>query len=212
MRLRRPRWRKMTWVAATCIAMLGIWASPADASTGQFSRAEATPDWTHGSFAGSATWTSCNAGCKGWFAVVMVEPSTYTCEAEDWAGPYDPNVQMLWNSGGQSANGTVSFDQSGVSILTGVYGQRLCLIGVQTTTVPEIGTFVESQLLANAIMRVETPSVPSAPSTECIVATKEVKRLRKKLRTAEKRGAKQKVLRRDRKALARAKRHRSAVC
>jgi hypothetical protein len=152
-------------VGAAVVAFFGIWASTASAySTGQFTRAEATPDWTHGSFAGNVTWSDCNKGCKSYLVLVYDEPSVYTCSAKDWLEESDPNIRQVWNSGGQTVNKTISFEANNVTLIPGVYGQRLCMIGVQSTET-EYGTYVGQQLVAGALFQVVTPSAPSPPAT-----------------------------------------------
>jgi hypothetical protein len=161
----------MKRVILIAIALAAIFATPAEASTGQFTRAtvfqgEDTTSW--GSVAGSVTWDSCNANCNEWSAVIMVEPTDTPCAASDWrnVGIF---TEQFWVSDPQGLNGTVSFDQTEVGInLTGIPGVyvsalQLCLIGTQSMTLPEVGNFGEEQLLAETKMQVETPPVPPAP-------------------------------------------------
>jgi len=219
--LKRGRGR----IAALAIAaLLTVGVGSASGSTGTFTKAIATTDWSHGSFAGSVTWTECATNCGGWLAVVEVQPTTIPCAATEWAES-NPNIRMVWDSLGQHGSVTVPFEVNEAEILRGVYGQRLCLIGIQSyqSTYPP-----SAQLLANAIMEVAappapaapappvvttpTPPPPSTPTTACVIAGKEVKRLQVKLSTARRRGARSRILTADRAALAKAKKRQEAQC
>jgi hypothetical protein len=208
-----------------CMPALAIQSSSALASTGSFFRYTATPDWSHGDIAGSVIWTECNAGCETWLALVYVQPTIYACYAEEWQDESDPNIRQIYNSGGQHANTTINFERLGQPLLPGVYGQRLCMIGVQSTrygTYPD-ESYVGQEVLANRVMEVEAPApVPLPPppseaaspppptvSTQCILASREVRRLQKKLKRAVRRGAGVQV---ERKALAKAKRRKQVDC
>lgn len=217
-------------MAAVIAALAGVAASPAYAfSTGQFSRAEASEDWTQGSFAGSATWTDCNAKCKSYLILVLDEPSVYTCAAEDWLES-DPNIRTVWQSGSETVNQTIPIEASGVSLLKGIYGQRLCMIGIQSTEIDALTTVVTQQLLANKLFDVEAPpppearpSPPSSPSPEasspeppkaspaCKRARTKVKRLRHRLRKA-RRARHARQIRRLRRSLRHVNRQRRVKC
>jgi hypothetical protein len=148
------------------MVMLGaalIWAAPAHAySTGQVTRAVASPDWSRGSFAGSVNWVDCNTGCDSYNILVYNEPSVYVCEATDWQHESNPNIRQVWRSGSQTSNGTIPFEASNVALLRGVFGQRLCVIGVQLMET-EFGTFVGQQLITSAPFTVEVPPPPPPP-------------------------------------------------
>jgi hypothetical protein len=221
-------------LGAVILGVLGVWVSPAAAySSGQFTRAEATSDWSHGSFAGSVTWSDCNAGCKSWLVLVYDEPSVYTCNAEDWLEESDPNIRQVWNSGGQTANKTIPFEVDSVALIPGVFGQRLCMIGVQSTET-EYGTHVGQQLVTQALFQLATPPLAPAestattptttepatqtPSRVCRLAQKRVGRLRR-LRKAAVRQLRRhsdvrhrRNLRKVNKALRRARAKRAAKC
>jgi hypothetical protein len=211
---------------ATIVLAAGATAASAQASTGAFTRAGATPDWSHGNIAGSVTWTECNANCDSWLALVFVQPTTLPCRAEEWSDSGEPNEQMVYDSLGQHANATLSFEKLNESLLRGVYGQRLCMIGIQSTRYgpgPD-ETVVGQELLASKVMEVETPPAPAptttappapappAVSTKCILAGREVRRLQKKLSTALQRSASSAALKAERQSLARAKRRKKAEC
>jgi hypothetical protein len=202
----------------------------ASASSGLFTKATAEPDWSHGDIAGSVTWTECNAGCEGWLGLVYVQPTIYACYAEEWLDESDPNIHQIYNTGGQQANATINFEKLDQPLLKGVYGQRLCMIGVQTTRYGPYPSesYVGQEVLANKVMDVETPEQPPSPtpppeasppppatqvvSTKCILASREVRRLKRKLKVALRREAEAPALRADRQALAKAKRRKAAIC
>lgn len=168
-RMKLAKWRRFAILVAI-VALLGLWASPADAqSTGQFTRAEASPDWTTGSFAGSITWTNCNAGCDNWVGEALVEPSTFTCNSFTGTMVGNPNIARVWLSGTQSANATVPFDVSEARLLPGIDGQRLCLIVVQVATIgePVIKTLETHTLLASTVFTVAT-SPANKPSSKAL--------------------------------------------
>ncbi len=155
-----PRMRRIAVIFA--IAFCSIPGTANAFSTGSFSHATATSDWSRGSFAGTVNWTDCNAGCNSYLILVYAEPAVYTCHAEDWLEESDPNIRQVWNSGGQTTNKTISFEQTNVSLIPGVYGQRVCMIGIQSTAT-EFGTIVHEQLVASRLFELETPVPPPAP-------------------------------------------------
>lgn len=176
------------------------------------------------SFAGSVTWTDCNVNCSSWLAIAVVKPTTSACTATDWQDTSDPNIEMVWSSGGQHGNLTLPFEVTAARILQGVYGQRLCLDGIQSyTNYPEQQP--TQQLLASKVMEVEPPPAPATPtpvtlpggnaptlSTKCILASREVRRLKKKLKRAEQHDLAARVLAADRKALVKAKGRKKSAC
>lgn len=185
--------------AIIAIALCSVGTGTANAfSTGQFSHATATSDWSRGSFAGSVNWTDCNAGCDSYLVLVYNEPAVYTCHASDWKEESDPNIRQVWNSGSQTSNRTIPIEANDVELLPGIYGQRLCMIGIQSTET-EFGTFVSQQLVASTLFQVESPPPPPAPPAASVespaAATKPpataparvCKRLRKKLRRSRQR-------------------------
>jgi hypothetical protein len=188
----------------------------ASASTGQFTHATATPDWTHGSFAGSVTWTDCNVGCNSYLVLIYDEPSVYTCHAEDWLEESDPNIHRVWSSGGQTSNKTIPFELNNVSLIPGIYGQRLCMIGVQSTTT-EFGTHVGQQLLASTLFQVEVPAPapeatpPPTPSETCQRLRQRARSLRKRMNAARQAGE-QRRAKNLRRALRKTYRRQRASC
>ncbi len=117
-------------LAATLIAAFVMIAVPASPSTGEITSAVASPDWIHGSVAGSVAWDQCPEGCQ-WTAFAYVEPSLpeYHCGSEDLFNS-DPNVRQIWNSGAQTTNGTTRLNVTNAAILPGVFGQKACLVVV----------------------------------------------------------------------------------
>jgi hypothetical protein len=131
------------------IAVLVGLLSPALAQASpvaQITRATTNPEATLGSFAGSVTYDG--SGCPGdegttcpWIAVLTVQPAAITpplfpCAADNWRYEGSPSVLVAWASGGQSVNGTVSFDAQTFPILSGVEYQRLCLYLAYTGLAP----------------------------------------------------------------------------
>lgn len=148
------RWGTLKWLTVT-LALIGFFAVPMTAeasSTGKFIYAEVTPNWSHGRFAGTVTWSDCNTGCRSYVVLVFDEPSSYVCHAGDWQISGDPNIQKVWSSGTETRNTSIGFVERTAGLIQGVDGQRLCMIGVQTTE-----TSVEQELLAEALFEVEKP-------------------------------------------------------
>jgi hypothetical protein len=114
-------------VLVAAMASLALVTSAAVASSGSFSSAIANPAWTQGSIAGSVTWDQCGSGLCDWTPVVVVDPILEPCSS-----PLESqyNARTIWNAGGQSANGTISFSVPTTPILNGVYGQKACLVVV----------------------------------------------------------------------------------
>jgi hypothetical protein len=211
-------------VAAVVCGSL-LFASSASAyitSTAAFTKANATPDWTKTSFAGSINWNYCNTGCKSWLVLVFAEPTVYKCEAEDWLVSGDPNIRQVWNSLGQSGNKTLPFEQNEVGLIPGVLGQRLCVIGIQTTySALYEQDIIENQVIGQTLLTVVTPPAPPpAPAIEetkptlsktCQKARQKVNRLTAQRNAARKTGA-TKSIHRLNQALREARKQQKANC
>jgi hypothetical protein len=164
-------------------------AAPAVASTGSFTHATVTPDWSKASFGFTGEATACTAlGSCEQSPVVVAMPSLpeYRCSITTQnALDSDPNTEVVWVGTKQTSNGPFSADLMDQSILHGVYGQRLCvgLIGsryvkdviceAQKKTLEEFGsgpitcnpvqqTFEED--IFSTIPTVETPQETRAPA------------------------------------------------
>ena len=168
-------------VAATC----ALAPSAASAySSGTFTKAVATEDWSHGSFSAQVNAAPCGAGFCSYFAVVMAQPSLpeYSCRAEEFFDS-DRNTQEIWSGPKQGANGTFEAAATNVSILHGVYGQRYCLelVGereepnvvceAQGKVLEELGLgpvscppkkVIFGEVVASAVATVEVPPPPVA--------------------------------------------------
>jgi hypothetical protein len=168
------------------IVALAITAMPvtaALASSGGFTRATVDPAWTEGSLAGTIAWDQCTGNNTGgncdWTPIITDQPSTpdYACRGNE-AIDQDPNTKVVWGGGEQTTNTTVSFDQTNVPILNGVYGQRLCLsvlwhsyyqdpvciaeapvLGYDPSTCP-IEDHIAESAIAAVTMTVEQPTPP----------------------------------------------------
>lgn len=164
-------------------ATLGM-ASSASASSGRITSAYANAEWTKGDLAGEANWTDCGSDPCEWEIFATVQPSLpeYSCRPEEWL-EYDRNVMQVWSGHWQATNGTASFDLPEASILPGVYGQRLCLMGIEIIKKrnewcekteelwgnnPEncpIESNVFGRVLAWQLLTVAPPPTPIPPST-----------------------------------------------
>jgi hypothetical protein len=196
-------------VGVVCLAAAG----PAGAtSTAEITRAEATSDWSHGSFAGSVAWGDCNADCFNWRILIYDEPTTgYTCEVTDYLEVGEPNVQLIWDSGEQKGNKTISFDVSEATLIAGVVGQRLCVLGLeQTTTGYQPQLITQADFTARPAAPGETAN-PGGVSSECKAARSSVKRLKKR-RAAAKDAGNEKRLRKLDRALKKALAKRASSC
>ena len=158
-------------VCAAAAAFAG--ASAALASSGQITQATATPDWTSGSVAGSVTWDGCSGNNAGgncsWVPLAAAQPSTpsYACYGTDRFSS-DPNIRQVWNGGGQTNNGTVSFNVPNASILYGVYGQRLCVYVLWTNHIQDPVCIAQAPILG--IDPSTCPIVDRPTSTELVGA------------------------------------------
>ena len=176
---------KHLMLALALTTLLAAVAPAATATTGTITRAYATPDWTKGDLAGAATWTDCNTPGCSWTPYATVQPATpdYRCLGDEFFDS-DPNTREVWGGGQRTTNGSASFDLPSVSILTGVYGQRLCLmaiekvriqdpvclvqypvLGLDPSTCPMVDRLVD-RVLATALLSVLAPAVvsPAPPS------------------------------------------------
>jgi len=197
----------LTAFAATTVLLL--LAAPAGAaSTAEINRAEATSDWSHGSFAGSVSWDECNAGCLSWEVLVFDEPTNeYACDPFDYAENSDPNINKVWASGEQHANGTVPIEATNASLIAGVVGQRLCVLGLGRD---ETGYHPRVLTQKDFIALPGLPDLPG-PSTKCIAARASVKKLKLRRAAAKKAGNAKRVRKLNR-ALKKAVAKRASAC
>jgi hypothetical protein len=105
-------------------------AGPASASTGSITRAEASADWTAGSFAGSASWDGCeHISCVGVTAFATVGPGSEPadCSGGGRTWPHSgEGIALVWSSGEGLGGGSASFDATEVP-LSGTPEQLVCL-------------------------------------------------------------------------------------
>ena len=124
----------LAMIATTALAASSL-ASP----TGTITRATATPDWTHGTIAGSVAWDECTTEnhCS-WLPEVVAEPALpeYHCASED-ALSSDPNIRTVWTGASHTTNIAVNFEVSHTLILQGVFGQRACLMAIYNARHPD---------------------------------------------------------------------------
>lgn len=129
-------------------------ASPASASSGEFTRAAANADWTQGSIAGFIAWTGCEKAapppneepeppgegesktplppempyCR-WTPYATVGPGTEASDCESDGRKLNslgPEVELLWSEDERQGVGSASFDLPAI-LLSGVPGQLACL-------------------------------------------------------------------------------------
>jgi hypothetical protein len=203
--------RLLATILAVAVACLAGAGTAGATSTGEITKAEATSDWSHGSFAGTVVWSDCNAGCLNWHILIYAEPTTgYTCEVTDYLEKGEPNVQQVWDSGEQKGNKTIPFDLTEVPLIPGVVGQQLCVLGLQQTT-----TGYQPQLIthANFTARPGTPgdTGKQGVSSKCRAARESVKQLRNRLVAAKNAGNEKKVRKLNR-ALKKALAKRASLC
>ena len=177
------RWRR---VPAVCIALgfvlLPLLAPSAASaySSGQFTKAVATPDWTHGSFVAQVSAAPCGTGYCSYFPIVFAQPSLpeYGCESEEFADD-DRDTEEVWKGSTETTNTSFEAAAANVPILHGVYGQRYCLelVGerehpdyvceVEKTVFPELlcppEKSVFGEYVTGAIMTVETTGCGGDP-------------------------------------------------
>lgn len=167
---------------AAVAAMCALAPSTALAySSGQFTKAVATEDWTHGSFAASVNAAPCGAGYCSYFPIVFAQPNlpSYSCRSEEFVSS-DRNIQQVWTGPRMSANGSLEATATNVPILHGVYGQRYCLELIGEREVPAVICEAEQsefpgmecppikrtfgEYVTGAVMTVELPAPQPAPT------------------------------------------------
>ena len=218
-------------VIAVIVAALGslVVASSASAivvynsNSVTFTKAIATPDWSKTSFSGTMNYSSCNAGCESWLVLIYAEPTVYKCEAEDWLYESDPNIHQVWNSHGQTGNKTLPFEASESPLIPGVLGQKLCVVGIQTTySMFWEENIIEETLIGQTLLTVYTPPPAAAPASAAEESkptpSKACRRARHKVnhlmsqRDAARKAGKTKATHRLNKAIRKAKNQRKAKC
>jgi hypothetical protein len=145
-------------VIAALASSASAWAdtsqfSPLAGATGQITRADASPDWTHGSIAGSV------AG--------LASPTHHVSSARAYVVPNGNGcsgpAQLVWESTATYQQQTLSFDIPDVTLNSGI-APRICLVGVYEY-IFAIGGAYESRLLASRLFTVPPPP-PPPPSQE----------------------------------------------
>ena len=142
-RVRMNPWPRLTWVrtdstdlrrivlltAAMLLCLVSFAAPGASANSAQITKAHANPSWTRASFAGSVTWDACvPAEPCSWAVFATVYPSKF--DECGRPGQFSEYVVTIPIGQPQSANGTVSVNESNVKTLAGIYGQLLCFWAV----------------------------------------------------------------------------------
>jgi hypothetical protein len=79
-------------------------------------------------------------------------------------------VRQLWESGSRNVNATIPFEGTNAELIPGVYGQRLCLVGVETTKEGAVET-VHPQLINQTLFQVPPPPPPPPVVTTTTVTT-----------------------------------------
>ena len=132
--------------AGTLVLALG---GLAQASSGAFTTAFATPDWAYARFSGTGQATPCpSVGACSFTPTVIAVPSLPeygTCD--EVVLDSDPNTMTSWTGGSYSANTTFAFDVAHAPILHGVYGQRLCLMVFGNREIIDVVCEVQREVL-----------------------------------------------------------------
>ena len=157
-------------------------AAPAFASSGAISLATSSSDWTTARVAGSVQWDQCPpAEACYWRPYLTFQPDTpeYACTGKEaFEIGIDPNLRSAWPVDEQAADGSVEFDLSGIEMLAGVQGQRVCLSVVYRHPAPEHwceewvrepgvpcfgGSVIDGVNLASAVPTAEPPPSAATP-------------------------------------------------
>jgi hypothetical protein len=177
------------------LAFVGLVCGSAGAAegSGSITRAQANPDGTLGSIAGSATWSGCEHGASGPPGESFPPPAggctlqpfvtvgTSACSSEERGWPHsDPSTGLVlaWEGAEVDGAGSASFDRSEVA-LSGEPGQSACLTLLEIyeeractpspgTACPAIVSVVEDPVtLDEAPMSVGGPEAPVL--TDCLL-------------------------------------------
>lgn len=156
-RIREQRPSSALVVACAALIALTAWSpTAAFGTTGEVTRAVASPDWLHGSIAGYVTGLPPNNWAETWAGIAFVQPASYPCDSRN---PYyinpgyggDKRVKRAWY-------GTTSFDIADFP-LDGSYGPRACLYEHhEYLTLPDGGGVY--RLLADRLLTVPQPPPP----------------------------------------------------
>jgi len=145
---------RLTAIAAALV-VFGWSATGASASsTGNFTKATTDPTWTTGDVAGSVRWDSCpvtgESKCVYWKPFVLLQPAlpSYSCAWEDaWDDGGDRNIRAIWAGATRTSPGAdESFDLPNTPLLAGVQGQRVCLVAIIPTKIPDQACISQSKV------------------------------------------------------------------
>lgn len=163
-RIRDHRPSSALVVCAALIALIAWSPTAAFGTTGEITRADASPDWLHGSIAGYLTGLPPSrypeTGAEIWDALAFVQPASYACEP---LNPYyiisgdgaDKRVKLAWR-------GAASFDIDDFP-LDGSPDQRVCLYEHhEYLQLPDGGGYYT--LLADRLLTVPQPPPPQTQS------------------------------------------------
>src|SRR4051794_26719840 len=108
-------------VACAALVALTAWfPTAAFGTTGEITRAYASPDWLHGSIAGYVSGLPPDGWAERWDATAYVQPGSHACS------PFTPYYDAYYGGGKQAWLGRTSFDVADFP-LDGSYNQRVCL-------------------------------------------------------------------------------------
>jgi hypothetical protein len=164
-RIREQRPSYALVVACAALIALTAWSpTAAFGTTGEITRADASPDWLHGSIAGYVTDLPPSrypeTGAEIWDALAFVQPASYACNSfnpyyRNYPDGADKSVKLAWR-------GTTSFDIEDFQ-LDGSYGKRVCLYEHhEYLNLPDGGGYYV--LLADRLLTVPQP--PLLPPTQ----------------------------------------------
>jgi hypothetical protein len=126
-------------------------------TTGQITRADASPDWTHGSIAGSVSGLPPTTHHTS-FAVAYVVPNGAVCYANEFPNPNPGVPKLVWES--PRGNQNPSFDIPEVPLDSGT-SPRICLYGVYEYLFALPGAASNYTFLASRFFTVPPP--PPSP-------------------------------------------------
>jgi hypothetical protein len=131
------------------------WADLPDwGTTAQITRADASPDWTHGSIAGSVSGPPTPTH-HVWDARAYVAPNGAVCRAKEFPDPNSGGTRIVWQS---SLDRNPSFDIPDVPLNIGI-SPRLCLYGIYRYLFG-FGEVLDRTLLATRLFTVPPPVPP----------------------------------------------------
>jgi hypothetical protein len=149
-------------VVAALACSASAWAGYAlTTATGEITRADASPDWAHGSIAGSVSGLPPTTHHIS-YARAYVVSNGAVCYPNSLPDPNSEATKLVWES--PRGNQNPSFDIPDVPLNVGV-SARICLYGVYDY-IFVIGGSSERRLLASRFFTVPPPPPPASPPAQ----------------------------------------------